>query len=71
LLLYFLENYTLPLIGIALCFRSILSLVASLVIISFIYSYRIIIEEKALEKSFGQEYLDYEKFTWIIIPFII
>lgn len=57
----------LSLIGIALCFRSILSLV----IISFIYSYRIIIEEKALEKSFGQEYLDYEKSTWRIIPFII
>jgi protein-S-isoprenylcysteine O-methyltransferase Ste14 len=35
-----------------------------------IYGYRIKIEEKLMEKNFGQEYLEYEKSTKRLIPYI-
>lgn len=58
------------LIGIALCFRSLFGIIATLIIIKVIYGYRIGLEEKLLEKNFGDEYKEYEKTTWRIVPHI-
>lgn len=58
------------LVGTALCFRSLVGIIASLVVIIMIYRYRIIIEEKTLEDSFGMIYKEYERNTNRIIPFI-
>jgi protein-S-isoprenylcysteine O-methyltransferase Ste14 len=60
----------LTLVGISISIRSITSILTALVIISIVYGYRIKIEEKTLINSFGNEYLDYIKNTWKIIPFI-
>jgi protein-S-isoprenylcysteine O-methyltransferase Ste14 len=57
-------------VGISISIRSITSILTALVIISIVYGYRIKIEEKTLINSFGNEYLDYIKNTWKIIPFI-
>lgn len=58
------------LLGIAVSFRSPLSIIATVIIIAVVYGYRIKVEEKALEKSFGFSYEDYEKQTWRLIPHI-
>ncbi|MEO6903889.1 MAG: isoprenylcysteine carboxylmethyltransferase family protein [Bacteroidia bacterium] len=50
------ENYIITIIGVLL--------------IIVAYSYRINNEEKMLQKQFGQEYQDYQKVTWRIIPYI-
>ncbi|WP_052037926.1 methyltransferase family protein [Clostridium drakei] len=60
----------LSLLGTALCFRSLVGIIASLLVIIMVYGYRIIIEEKTLEDSFGMIYKEYEKSTKRIIPFI-
>lgn len=58
------------LIGIALCFRSFEGIILTLCISGIIYGYRVCIEEKTLEKSFGTDYKEYEQKTYRIIPFI-
>lgn len=50
------ENYIITIIGI------LLMVIA--------YSYRINNEEKMLLKQFGQDYQDYQKETWRIVPYI-
>ncbi len=60
----------LTLLGISLAFRSPEGLVAVLIITALIYGYRIRIEEKTMEDVFGEAYLEYEKQTWRLIPFI-
>lgn len=60
----------LSLIGISLCFRNIIGLIGTLVIIAIIYGYRIKVEEQMLEKIFNNSYKGYKKRTKKIIPFI-
>ncbi|MBV4427446.1 methyltransferase family protein [Clostridium tyrobutyricum] len=60
----------LSLVGISLCFRSIIGLAGTIIIIFVIYGYRIKIEEKMLENRFGMLYREYKKKTYKIIPFI-
>ena len=60
----------LALLGISISFRSPLGIIANLLIIAVIYGYRIKIEEKAMEKSFGLLYENYKKHTWRLIPHI-
>ncbi|MFA9466687.1 MAG: isoprenylcysteine carboxylmethyltransferase family protein [Velocimicrobium sp.] len=56
--------------GIAVSFRSLLGIIATVIIISVVYGYRIKVEEKALETSFGSSYEDYERHTWKLFPHI-
>ncbi|WPC44211.1 isoprenylcysteine carboxylmethyltransferase family protein [Clostridium sp. JS66] len=60
----------LSLIGTALCFRSSVGIIVSLVVVIIVYGYRIMVEEKTLEDNFGMIYKEYEKNTNRIIPFI-
>ncbi|WP_085833593.1 methyltransferase family protein [Clostridium merdae] len=60
----------LTLLGVAFCFRSLWGLIATVIIVVLIYGYRIGIEEKLMEKNFGQAYQDYEKSTKRLIPFV-
>lgn len=60
----------LSLTGTALCFRSLIGVVITIAIIAIIYGYRIAVEEKTLENSFGMIYKEYERNTSRIIPFI-
>lgn len=56
--------------GISVAFRSPLAILAALLILAIVYAYRIQIEEKVLEESFGPEYQEYETHTWRLIPFV-
>ncbi len=60
----------LTLLGISLAFRSVLGVPATLLIAAAVYGYRIRTEEKALEKSFGAVYRDYEQRTWRLVPHV-
>ncbi|MBE6830913.1 MAG: isoprenylcysteine carboxylmethyltransferase family protein, partial [Ruminococcaceae bacterium] len=60
----------LTLLGISLAFRSVLGIPATLLIAAAVYGYRIRTEEKALEKSFGAVYRDYEQHTWRLVPHV-
>ena len=44
--------------------------IAALILISVAYFFRINNEEKMLMSQFGNEYLDYKKSSWRLIPFI-
>ncbi len=61
----------LSLTGIAMCFRSVLGLMGTLVVIAIVYGYRISVEEKALERNFKTDYTEYKKRTRKIIPFLL
>lgn len=56
--------------GISVAFRSPLAILAALLILAAAYGYRIMIEEKVLEESFGPEYQEYETRTWRLIPYV-
>lgn len=58
------------LMGIAVSFRSVNSIVLSLILVIICYSYRIRVEEKALRERFGEEFLMYCNKTRKLIPFI-
>jgi len=60
----------LTLLGISISFRSLFGTISSIIIIVLVYGFRIKVEEKVLEKSFGSSYKDYEKQTWRLIPHI-
>ena len=60
----------LTLLGISISFRSAFGIIATIIIIVLVYGFRIQVEEKALEKSFGLSYEDYEKQTCRLIPYI-
>lgn len=47
-----------------------ISLVISFVPVLIAFMYRMNIEEELLVSNFGQEYLDYKKKTWRLIPFV-
>ena len=56
--------------GISVAFRSPLAILAALLILAAVYGYRINLEEKVLERSFGAEYQEYETHTWRLIPYV-
>jgi protein-S-isoprenylcysteine O-methyltransferase Ste14 len=56
--------------GISVAFRSPPAILAALLILAAAYGYRIKIEEKVLEESFGPEYKEYEAHTWRLVPHI-
>lgn len=60
----------LSLLGISLCFRSPIGVIATLIITTVIYGYRIKIEEAALEQNFGGLYQKYKDHTYRVIPYI-
>ena len=58
------------LLGTAMGLRSVLALFLVFVLSFLCYSARINIEEKALIKHFGEEFQNYEKYTYRVIPFV-
>lgn len=60
----------LTLLGVAVCFRTLWGIFATAIIAAVVYGYRIKIEEKLMEKNFGQVYLEYEKSTKRLIPYL-
>lgn len=66
-------SYTFSLLtslGLGLYLNNWLSLVLALVPTFIAFSYRIKVEEKALIKEFGEEYLGYRKKTKKLLPFV-
>lgn len=57
-------------LGLGLYLNNWLSLIIAFIPPFIAFSYRIIVEEKALIEQFGQEYLDYRKSTKKLIPYI-
>jgi len=57
-------------LGFGLYLNNWLSLIVAFLPAFFAFSYRILIEEKALIQQFGQAYLDYIKSTYKLIPYI-
>jgi protein-S-isoprenylcysteine O-methyltransferase Ste14 len=57
-------------IGNALAFNSWAAVLIGFVPVLIVFLYRIKIEEALLVSNFGQEYLDYKKGTWRLIPFV-
>ncbi|MFL0198786.1 methyltransferase family protein [Clostridium sp. WILCCON 0269] len=60
----------LAVLGIPLSLRSFIATPCVLIILACVYGYRIFVEEKALLKNFGNEYINYKKTTWRIIPWV-
>lgn len=60
----------LSLAGVALAFRSPAGFLGTLIIVMLVYGYRIRVEEKVLERSFGAAYREYAGSTSRIIPFV-
>jgi protein-S-isoprenylcysteine O-methyltransferase Ste14 len=61
----------LTLMGLGLGSRTWAGTLIILVLFGIVYNYRISIEEKAMRKEFGQEYVDYAKKTKRLIPFLL
>ncbi len=58
-------------LGFSLAFRNIFGIISSIIILFLIYGYRIKVEEKVLEKIFGDKYFEYKNKTWRVIPWVI
>ncbi len=58
------------LLGMGLMLNNWYGLLLILIIPFLTFIYRIKTEEKVLIQKFGQQYLDYRKKTWAILPFI-
>lgn len=57
-------------IGNALAFNSWAAVLIGFLPVLIVFLYRIKIEEELLVSNFRQEYLDYKKGTWRLIPFV-
>ncbi|TCL55213.1 phospholipid methyltransferase [Kineothrix alysoides] len=58
------------LLGTVICLRNVIALFIVLVLSLVCYSARIYVEEKALIEHFGEEFIDYEKHTYRLLPFV-
>ena len=58
-------------LGVSVLFQSHLGFLVTLLGFYFAYQYRIAAEEIALVQSLGQEYEDYRKKTWKLIPYLL
>jgi protein-S-isoprenylcysteine O-methyltransferase Ste14 len=56
--------------GNALAFNSWMAVLVGFLPVLTVFLYRIKIEEELLISNFGQEYVDYKKGTWRLLPFI-
>lgn len=57
-------------IGTSILFHSWISLFMSIIFLFIVYDYRIRLEEKMLVDFFGEEYIEYQKTTKKLIPYI-
>lgn len=57
--------------GLALALQSWAAPIVVIVMLIPIYTYRIHLEEQALVKKFGKQYLDYAKKVKIIVPYVL
>jgi protein-S-isoprenylcysteine O-methyltransferase Ste14 len=57
-------------LGVAIATNDWITLLVFLLALWVSYGYRITIEERALIEQFGDEYRDYQKETWRIVPFV-
>ena len=60
----------LSLIGVALALRNIFSLILIFLISIICYSIRIYVEEQALKKHFKKDFMNYQKHTYKLFPYI-
>lgn len=58
-------------IGITVTFRNIFNIFFSILVLIIIYGYRIKVEEEALVRNLGKEYIKYKDETKIIFPKIL
>ncbi len=58
------------LLGTAICLRNVIALSIVFVLSLVCYSARIYVEEKALIKHFGKEFIDYKKHTYRLLPYV-
>ncbi len=58
------------LLGFGLALGNWISLVFSFSCLVLAYAYRIPLEESALHSAFGEKYLQYQKKTWRLMPFV-
>jgi len=57
-------------LGISMSISNWLSMLAMMIPVAFGYAYRIAVEERFMVEQFGDEYLDYQKRTKKLVPFI-
>ena len=57
-------------LGLALCIGNIYSVLMMLVPVLVVFSYRIRVEERALERGLGEAYASYRRRTKRLIPFV-
>jgi protein-S-isoprenylcysteine O-methyltransferase Ste14 len=57
-------------VGFGISLNNWLSMIAVIILITVAFLYRINIEEKILIDQFGDDYLDYKKSTYYLIPWI-
>jgi protein-S-isoprenylcysteine O-methyltransferase Ste14 len=57
-------------LGYGCATKSWLSIPVIVILFFMAYAYRIHIEEKVLVSRFGQDYIDYQKRTWRLIPYV-
>ena len=60
----------LSLIGVALALRNIFSVILIFLISIICYSIRIYVEEQALKKHFKKDFMNYQKHTYKLFPYI-
>ncbi len=58
-------------IGFAILTQNIISSTLIIVLSMVFYQYRIFLEEQMLIKAFGSQYINYQRESWQLIPFII
>jgi protein-S-isoprenylcysteine O-methyltransferase Ste14 len=58
-------------VGLGLATQSAVAVLIMAVVCGIAYSYRIHVEEPALEKDLGEEYLQYMRRTKRLIPFVL
>ena len=64
-------GFLLILIGVGLAFQSWGAVISIILLFTLAYGYRIHIEEKALISELGEQYIEYEKRTKRLIPYIV
>jgi protein-S-isoprenylcysteine O-methyltransferase Ste14 len=56
--------------GMAIAFNYALSSLIALILPTIGVLYRLLVEEKYLKTIFGNEYIEYSRRTWRLIPFV-
>jgi len=56
--------------GLLLTFRGVISALAVTIVYFFVFRHRLVFEERLLVQEFGDEYIDYMRKTWRLIPYV-